>query len=51
LQLGVLLQETGHLPEARDAYEQALTLDPTLQEAKQSLGSLPQDDSKAQKNK
>ncbi len=51
LQLGVLLQETGHLPEARDAYEQALTLDPTLQEAKQSLGTLPQDDSKAQKNK
>lgn len=50
VQLGVLLQEAGHLPEARAAYEQALKLDPTLQEAKQSLGTLRQENSKAQDN-
>jgi tetratricopeptide (TPR) repeat protein len=43
LQLGVLLQEAGHLPEARSAYEQALKLDPTLDEAKQSLDALGRD--------
>ncbi len=41
LQLGMLLQEIGNLPEARAAYEQALKLDPTLQEAKNSLDALP----------
>ena len=40
LQLGILLQELGKLPEARVAYEQALTLDPTLTEARASLNAL-----------
>jgi len=40
LQLGMLLQEIGKLPEARVAYEQALNLDPTLAEAKESLDAL-----------
>jgi tetratricopeptide (TPR) repeat protein len=39
VQLGILLQETGKLPEARTAFEQAVKLDPTLQPAKQSLDS------------
>ncbi len=43
LQLGILLQEAGHLPEARSAYQQALKLDPSLDEAKQSLHTLGQD--------
>ena len=40
LQLGILLQESGKLPEARIAYQQALTLDPTLTEARTSLDAL-----------
>jgi tetratricopeptide (TPR) repeat protein len=40
LQLAVLLQESGKLPEARDAYEQSLKLDPSLEEAKHSLDTL-----------
>jgi tetratricopeptide (TPR) repeat protein len=43
VQLGILLQETGKLSEARAAYEQALKLDPTLVEAKQSLDALAKD--------
>jgi len=43
VQLGILLQETGKLSEARAAYEQALKLDPTLVEAKQSLDVLARD--------
>jgi protein O-mannosyl-transferase len=39
LQLGVLLQEAGNSSEARDAFEQAVKLDPALQAAKQSLES------------
>ncbi|HWY55570.1 MAG TPA: tetratricopeptide repeat protein [Terriglobales bacterium] len=40
LQLGILLQELGKLPEARIAYQQALGLDPKLAEAKESLDAL-----------
>ena len=40
LQLGMLLQELGKLPEARVTYQQALKLDPTLTEAKKSLDAL-----------
>jgi hypothetical protein len=40
LQLGILLQELGKLPESRVAYKQALTLDPTLTEARASLDTL-----------
>ena len=40
LQFGMLLQQTGRLPEARVAYTQALTLDPTLTEARTSLDAL-----------
>lgn len=40
LQLGMLLEELGKLPEARIAYQQALKLDPTLTEAKASLKAL-----------
>jgi tetratricopeptide (TPR) repeat protein len=40
VELGILLQETGKLPEARAAYEQALKLNPKLIEAKQSLDVL-----------
>jgi hypothetical protein len=40
LQLGILLQELGKLPESRVAYRQALTLDPTLTEARTSLDAL-----------
>ena len=43
VQLGILLQETGNLSEARAAYEQALKLDPTLVEAKQFLDALAKD--------
>jgi tetratricopeptide (TPR) repeat protein len=35
--LGFLLEQEGKLPEARDAYAQALQLDPTLADAKQAL--------------
>jgi protein O-mannosyl-transferase len=41
LQLGMLLQEIGKFPEAHAAYEQALKLDPTLEEARKSLAALP----------
>jgi len=40
LQMGMLLQEIGKLPEARIAYQQALKLDPTLAEARASLDAL-----------
>jgi protein O-mannosyl-transferase len=43
LQLAVLLQECGKLPEAREAYAQALKLDPSLEESKQSLEALGQE--------
>jgi protein O-mannosyl-transferase len=43
LQLAVLLQESGKLTEARDAYEQALKLDPSLEEARQFLDVLGKD--------
>jgi tetratricopeptide (TPR) repeat protein len=39
-QLGILLQEAGKFSDARVAYQQALKLDPTLTEAKRSLGDL-----------
>ena len=38
--LGFLLEQAGKLAEARDAYAQALKLDPTLAEAKQSLEAI-----------
>lgn len=41
VQLGILLQETGKLPEARAAYEQALKLDPNLTQATEYLRALP----------
>jgi tetratricopeptide (TPR) repeat protein len=44
LQLGILLQQLGKLPEARNAYQQALKLDPTLAEAKASLDALKTSD-------
>ncbi len=40
LQLGMLLEELGELPEARIAYQQSLKLDPTLTDAKASLKAL-----------
>lgn len=40
LQLGLLLQETGQVSAAREAYQQALQLDPTLEQAKQFLAAL-----------
>jgi tetratricopeptide (TPR) repeat protein len=43
LQLAVLLQECGQLSEARDAYQQALKLDPSLDEAKQALHAMGPD--------
>lgn len=43
VQLGILLQETGRLSEARAAYEQALKLDPTLNAATESLHALASD--------
>jgi Tfp pilus assembly protein PilF len=39
LQLAVLLQEVGELPESQAAYEQALKLDPSLEKAEISLGA------------
>ncbi len=39
LQLAVLLQEVGKLPESQAAYEQALKLDPSLGKAELSLGA------------
>jgi Flp pilus assembly protein TadD len=42
VQLGILLQETGRLPEARAAYEQALKLDPNQTEPKEFLNNLAQ---------
>jgi tetratricopeptide (TPR) repeat protein len=40
MQLGVLLEQTGQVSQARVAYEQALKLDPSLGEAKKSLDAL-----------
>jgi tetratricopeptide (TPR) repeat protein len=40
VQLGILLQETGKLPEARAAYERALKMEPTLVEATEYLREL-----------
>ena len=40
LQLGMLMEQLGKLPEARIAYQQALKLDPTLTDAKASLKAL-----------
>jgi tetratricopeptide (TPR) repeat protein len=40
LQLGMLLQEMGKLSEARIAYQHAIDLDPTLNEARASLDAL-----------
>jgi len=40
LVLGILLEEAGHTTDARAAYQQALSLDPTLADAKQSLDAL-----------
>jgi hypothetical protein len=42
-QLGMLLEEAGRVLEARAAYQQALKLDPTLEDAKQFLTNLSQD--------
>jgi len=44
LQLGMLLQEIGNLPQARVAYEQALKLDPGLAKARESLDALERSD-------
>ncbi len=44
LQVAVLLQELGRLPEARGACEQARKLDPSLEEAKKLLNTLKQDE-------
>jgi tetratricopeptide (TPR) repeat protein len=40
--LGFLFEQDGKLPEARDAYAQALKLDPTLADAKQALDAMDQ---------
>ncbi len=40
MQLGVLLELTGEASQARDAFEQALKLDPSLAEARQSLDAM-----------
>jgi tetratricopeptide (TPR) repeat protein len=40
LSLGLLQQAAGHLAEAREAYQQALKLDPTLEPAKTNLDLL-----------
>jgi len=40
--LGFLLEQDGKLPEARDAYAEALKLDPTLADAKQALEAIEQ---------
>jgi Flp pilus assembly protein TadD len=42
VQLGILLQETGKLSQARAAYEQALKLDPNQTEPKEFLNNLAQ---------
>jgi len=42
VELGILLQETGKLSEARVAYEQALKLDPSQSEPKEFLNNLAQ---------
>ena len=42
LQLGMLLQQTGKVREACAAYQQALDLDPTIAEARESLQALGQ---------
>jgi protein O-mannosyl-transferase len=42
LQLGIVLERTGQMASARDAYKAALKLDPTLEEAKQSLDAMAQ---------
>jgi len=42
VELGILLQETGKLSEARAAYEQALKLDPKLKQATEYLAALAQ---------
>jgi len=43
VELGILLQQTGKLSEARAAYEQALKLDPKLTQATEYLHALAQD--------
>ena len=43
MQLGILLQEMGRLPEAQVAYHRALALDPALNAAKQALDKLGQE--------
>jgi hypothetical protein len=43
VQLGILLEQTGNLSEARGAYEQALKVDPNLTEATQFLRELRAD--------
>jgi tetratricopeptide (TPR) repeat protein len=40
LQLGMLQEEAGNLPQARTSYEQALRLDPGLQAAKDALAAM-----------
>ena len=42
LELGRLLTQTGHLPEALDAYQQALKISPELVEAQQAMAALQQ---------
>jgi protein O-mannosyl-transferase len=42
LSLGMLFEAAGRLPEARIAYQEALKLDPSLTEAKQSLDAIGQ---------
>ncbi len=41
--LGLLLEQDGKLPEARDAYAQAFKLDPALADAKQGFGGVDQE--------
>jgi len=43
VQLGILLQETGKLPEARAAYEKAVKLDTNFNQAAEFLHALAQD--------
>jgi tetratricopeptide (TPR) repeat protein len=42
LELGRLLTQTGHVPEALDAYQQALKISPELVEAQQAMAALEQ---------
>jgi tetratricopeptide (TPR) repeat protein len=42
LELGRLLAQTGHVPEALDAYQQALKISPELVEAQQAMAALQQ---------